>query len=123
MFTGILLAVLPAAAKEQSADKAQLISTAEIVKIDARKMSLQVQELAERRTKRRSGIRLPGVGGIPMWSKQAKQYKVFVNKDTVLKLAATNIDFSDLHVGDHIVVSGTPKGNDIEAVKITRDLH
>jgi hypothetical protein len=122
---GLLLVGHPAAE-----GKAQLVSTAEIVKIDLEKMSLQVQELAatsrsapNRGSRRRSGFRLPGVGSIPVWTKQAKQYKVFVSKDTVLKLADRNIDFTDLHVGNHIIVSGTPKGNDIEAVTITRDSH
>lgn len=152
---GILLVTLPVAAKDQDTSKAQVVSTAEIVKIDTKKKSLQVQDLAEvtapsenRGTRRQGGgggggggrrrggggaggIRLPGGvgfpggagGGTPTGAKQAKQYKVFVSKDTVLKLAETNIDFTDLHVGDHITVSGTPKGHDVDAVTITRDFN
>ena len=52
-----------------------------------------------------------------------KEYKVFVTKNTVLKLYGANIDFGDLRVGHRITVSGTPKGKnaDLEAVTITRE--
>ena len=51
-----------------------------------------------------------------------KEYKIYVTKDTVLKLEDQDMEFSDMHVGDRIVVSGTPKGGgtDLEATKITR---
>ena len=53
---------------------------------------------------------------------KAKEYKVWVTKDTVLKLADTNIEFKDLRVGDRVTVSGFPKGNkDLEAKTITRN--
>ena len=44
-------------------------------------------------------------------------------KDTALKFAGANIDFTDLHVGDRITISGTPKGSkgDLDATSITRD--
>ncbi len=60
-----------------------------------------------------------GGGGTPQ---QAKEYKVFITKDTVMKLAETNIEFSDLHVGDRVTISGFPKGSkgDVEAATITR---
>ena len=60
-----------------------------------------------------------GGGGTPQ---QAKEYKIFITKDTVMKLAETNIEFSDLHVGDRVTISGFPKGSkgDVEAATITR---
>src|SRR5262245_20527622 len=151
--------------EEKNTDRAQVVSTAEITKVDAKKKTLQVKELlppvsnGRRRPedgetrggrgttggsggttggggRRRSGGvgfpgsgrgggtgRLPGGpgsgGGAPQ---QAKQYKVFVTKDTVMKLAETNIEFGDLHVGDRVTVSGFPKGSkgDVEAATITR---
>lgn len=152
---GFLLIVLPVVAESQSTDKAQIVSSAEIIKIDAKKKSLQVRELAsatspsdrgtDRQSGRRSGggggggrrggggstggVRLPGGVGFPgggggqSRTNQAKEYKVFVKKDTVLTLAETNIDFNDLHIGDRITFSGTPKGHDVEATAISRDLH
>lgn len=61
----------------------------------------------------------PGPGG---QSNQAKQYKVYVTKDTVLKLEDQDMLFTDMHVGDRIIVAGTPKGSgsDLEATTITR---
>ncbi len=156
----LLLLVLSAAAQSKSGQgNAQIVSTAEIVKIDAKKKSLQVKELVgpnpapgqstERRSggagggggrpgggggRRRGGIGFPGGGGgggggTPYpggggaRTNQAKEYKVFITMDTVLKLAETNIDFSDLHVGDRITVSGTPKGSkgDLQATTVTRE--
>ena len=62
----------------------------------------------------------PG-GGQPR-SSQSKEYKVYITKDTVLKLEDQSMVFSDMHVGDRIVISGTPKGSgsDLEATTITR---
>jgi hypothetical protein len=63
-----------------------------------------------------------GPGGGGGTTQQAKEYKVFITKDTVMKLAETNIEFSDLHVGDRVTISGFPKGSkgDVEAATITR---
>jgi hypothetical protein len=151
--------------QDKKADQAQIVSTAEIVKIDAKKKSLQVRDLAEpvttnpngtgsRRTggggggypgggggypggggrRRGGGVGFPGGGGrYPggggggggsrgSSTPQAKEYKVFVGKDTIMKLANTDIGFTDFHVGDRITISGTPKGSkgDIDALTITR---
>ena len=151
LILGFTLVALPASAQSKS-DQAQIVSTAEIMKIDAKKKSLQVRDLVEASaTGRRGGggrgasgrgagrgggggggggggrtggggPRYPGGGGGGASTNQVKEYKVFVSKDTVMKLAETNIDFTDLHVGDRIIVSGTPKGSkgDVEATAITR---
>ena len=157
VIAGFLLVALPAGAQSKS-DQAQIAGNAEIIKIDAKKKSLEVRELVqpsadtERRTGgrgggggrrggggqgggRRSGggIGFPGGGGGRPGggrgdgggrTNQSKEYKVFVTKDTVMKIQDISIDFSDLHVGDRISVSGTPKGSkgDLEATTITRDL-
>jgi hypothetical protein len=64
---------------------------------------------------------IPGGGGRPT-ANQAKEYKVFVTKDTEMKLYGTKIDFTDLRVGDRITVEGNPKGkNDLSAMTITRE--
>jgi len=152
---------------EKKTDKAQLVSTGEITKIDAKKKVIQVRNVAESNssstdsgTSRRSGGggggggypgggggrrggRYPG-GGYPggggggrypggggggypgggggAATNQVKEYKVFISKDTVLKLEDMDMEFNDLHVGDRIIVSGTPKGSngDLEATAVTR---
>ncbi len=140
---------------DKSSNRAQLVGTGEIVKIDAKKKILQIRNVAdgssttpwpERRGggggyprgggRRRGGVGYPG-GGYPgsgrfpddgggspptTSSNQIREYKVFVTKDTVLKLEDMNMEFSDLHVGDRIVVSGYPKGGsgDLEATAVTR---
>jgi hypothetical protein len=79
------------------------------------------------------GRRRPGGGGYPggggggnptSQQGQPKEYKVYVTKDTAIKLANAELTFTDLHVGDRIQVLGTPKsGNngDLQASAITRD--
>jgi len=127
------------------AQGAQIVSNAEIVKVDAKKKTLQVKELVQPRasggqTQRRQsggggggGSRRRGGGGFPGGGSrvpssgsatiQSKEYKVFVSGDTVYKFAEATIDFTDLHVGDRITVSGTPKGGkgDIDAKTIVRE--
>src|SRR4051812_44038163 len=122
----VLVAVLAHAQSKDDPEKktepAQRLATAEILKIDAKKKSLQVREVAEARTtpnrgqggqnprprnggggagggggRRRGGgggggggRRFPG-GGYPGQGapQAAKEYKVFVTKDTALKLFGT----------------------------------
>jgi hypothetical protein len=137
--------------KGKDTDRAELVTTAEITKVDAKKRTLQVKELVQptandqrdggshgRRNggygggrRRNGGIGFPGGGGGRYpgggtggggTTTKAKEYKVWVTKDTVLKLADTNIEFKDLRVGDRVTVSGFPKGNkDLEANTITRN--
>jgi hypothetical protein len=150
---------------QSSTDKAdpRVISAAEIVKVDAKKKTLQVRQLLDANSsspgttrrggggtgtgggrrggggggypsggggggRRRGGGGYPGGGtggGYPGGSQstQAKEYKVYVTKETALKFAGTDIEFSDLHVGDHIMVSGTAKGSkgDLDATTIERN--
>jgi len=140
--------------KGKDTDRAQLVTTGEITKIDAKKKTFQVKELAQpadngrqdgdsqrRRNggygggrRRNGGVGFPGGGGggggrypsggggSGSTTPQPKEYKVWVTKDTVLKLAYSNIEFKDLHVGDRVTISGLPKGNkDLEARTITRN--
>ena len=148
---------------KSSTDKAQVVGTAEITKVDAKKQILTVKNIQSASTgntnggygsnrrqggggggggypgggypggggRRRGGY--PGGGGNPggtrpgggsSQSGQPKEYKVYVTKDTVIKLSNADLTFSDLHVGDRIAVAGTPKsgnGGDLEATTITRD--
>jgi hypothetical protein len=142
---------------DKNADRAQVVGNAEIVKIDAKKKTLQVTELVQPATPSRSGQNGTGGrrsggggggrrggggggggGGYPggrtgtrggqypgagSGTAQAKQYKVFVSNQTDLKFAGVDIDFAQLHVGDHIIVSGYPKGTkgDLDATTVTRD--
>ena len=164
LICGFLFTAFPAFGQSKDAQEktttttghAQIVSTAEIVKIDAKKKSLQVRELAQptnntgRRNgqggggyprsggrpdgagrRRPGGVGFPGSGGggYPgrtggTSTNQAKEYKVFVTKDTVMTLANQNIEFNDLRVGDRIDISGTPKGGkgDLEATSIARNL-
>jgi hypothetical protein len=165
---GLLLAALSAAAQSQTStdksadksadkatdktsDKAQALVTADIMKVDAKKMVLQVRQVVDsgdrpspnqnggnggaggrRGGGRRTGGGYPGGGSRPsggggypgsgpsVRTNQPKEYKVFVSKETVMKFADVPLDFSDLHVGDRISVTGTPKGSDLEATAITR---
>jgi hypothetical protein len=162
-----LLFTIPASARSQnsdksSADKAQVVGTAEITKVDAKKQMLTVKNIQSANTgnsdggynrrqgggggggypgggypgggSRRRGGYPGGGGGYPgggtrapggtQSGQQPKEYKVYVTKDTVIKLANADLTFSDLHVGDRIAVAGTPKsgnGGDLEASTITRD--
>src|SRR6266516_3803448 len=50
------------------------------------------------------GGRYPGGGQTS--TNQVKEYKVYVTSDTVLKLEDQDMVFSDMHVGDRIIVSG-----------------
>jgi hypothetical protein len=154
-------------------DKAQIVGTAEITKIDAKKQVLQVKNLepagntsstgnnnggygrrpggggggggvgfpgggGRRRPGGYPGGGYPGGGGggypggsrggggnrTGTQSTQPKEYKVYVSKDTTIKLANADLAFTDLHVGDRIQVLGTAKsGNsgDLQATAITRD--
>jgi hypothetical protein len=152
-FTSAPMSAQSKSGEDKSSSRAQLVGTAEIVKIDTKKKILQVRNVAEgtsttpkpeRRAgggfprgggRRRGGGgypgggypgtgRFPDDGGSPGTSapSQIREYKVFVTKDTVLKLEDMNMEFSDLHTGDRIVVSGYPKGGsgDLEATSITR---
>ena len=154
---GFLFVALPAVAQSKSS-QAQIVSTGEITKIDAKKRTLQVRELVEATATPRGGgrggggggrrgdgggggggrgggggIGFPGGGGggrtgggrgggRGTTATPPKEYKVFITKDTIMKLQNIDIDFSDLHVSDRVIVSGTPKGSkgDIEATSITR---
>jgi len=181
-----LLIAIPASARSQSTqdkanqdkasqdkpipDKAQIVGTAEITKIDAKKQMLQVKNVEPannataaprntgaypgggggRRTGgggvgfpgggggagRRPGGGYPGGGGGGRYpggnggggnrtgQGQPKEYKVYVTKDTTIKLANAELNFADLHVGDRIQVLGTAKSGsngDLQATAITRD--
>src|SRR5213083_3132858 len=142
LFTAVSVTAQSQSGQDKSTSKAQIVGTAEVVKIDAKKKTLQVRNVAEGnpttpRPERRGGGsgggrrrggypgggypggRYPG-GGYPGGGRypdgdggpsgggtsQVKEYKVFVTKDTVLKLDYMDTQFSDLHVGDRIVVSG-----------------
>ena len=137
--------------KGKDTDRAELVTTAEITKVDAKKKTLEVRELVQptandrsnggsqgRRNggygggrRRNGGVGFPGGGGgrYPGGgtggggsTTKAKEYKVWVTKDTILKLADTNIEFKDLRVGDRVTISALPKGNkDLEAKTITRN--
>ena len=137
---------------QSKTDQPQIIGSAEILKIDAKKQILQVRELVQptnaqsgspryggggRRGggRRSGGVGFPGGGGRTRGggpypgggettSNQTKEYKVFVTKDTVMKVQDVNIDFSYLRVGDRIGISGTPKGTkgDLQATTITKDI-
>src|SRR5215831_21415382 len=149
-------------------DKAQIVGTAEITKIDAKKQVLQVKNLEPASNASSTGNNnggyggrrqgggggYPGGGGVGFpggggrrrggypgggypggggggggnrtgtQSGQPKEYKVYVTKDTTIKLANADLAFSDLHVGDRIQVLGTAKsgnGGDLQATAITRD--
>src|SRR6516225_1751662 len=175
---GLLLVALPCTAQskndqdksqDKSTDKAQIVGTAEITKVDAKKKTLQVRNTVEGTNDTASpnrtgagrrgggggggggypggggrypgggypgggrrpgggypggGGRYPGGGGNPGGgnTNQVKEYKVFITKDTVLKLEDQDAEFSDFHVGDRVVVTGTPRGSsgDLDATTVTR---
>ena len=128
----------------RSADKIQIISTGHITSIDAKKNSLKVSDTLPvvQRDKRRgeepnrsrdnrrrpadSVWDFPGVNTrgedsrFPGTGSQQSEYKVFVTGSTILKESDKIITLSDLKVGDHVVIHGFPKGNDIEATEISR---
>lgn len=84
------------------------------------------------------GVGFPGGGGSGRYpgggggggtrpgtsTNQPKEYKVFVTKDTEMKLfGTTKADFSDFRVGDRITFSGNPHGKsgDVEAMTLSRE--
>src|ERR1700693_596401 len=102
-------------------NNAQFRNVVEITKIDSKKMTLSVKsDLADGATFSRggglpnSGGRGGGRGGYSSGGTavNTKQFKVYVTKETALKDGGTMISFSDLKVGDHIAVTGGPKGSD-----------
>jgi hypothetical protein len=54
-------------------------------------------------------------------SSKGREFKVSVTKDTVVTDGDAPIPFEKLKVGDHIVISGISKGNDVEAESIQMD--
>jgi hypothetical protein len=46
-----------------------------------------------------------------------------VTKETVVTDGDAQMPFSKLKVGDHVVISGISKGNDVEADSIQLDSH
>ena len=155
--SSLALFAIQSSAQDKNSDKAQIVGTAEITKVDAKKQMLTVRNIQSASTgnpnngsprrqggggggvgfpggggggggRRRGGY--PGGGGNPggspgsSQSGQPKEYKVYVSKDTVIKLANADLTFTDLHVGDRIAVAGTPKNGssgDLDATTITRD--
>jgi len=54
-------------------------------------------------------------------SSKGREFKVSVTKETVVTDGDAPLPFSKLKVGDHIVISGISKGNDVEAESIQLD--
>jgi hypothetical protein len=54
-------------------------------------------------------------------SSKGREFKVSVTKETVVTDGDAPIPFEKLKVGDHIVISGISKGNDVEAESIQMD--
>ena len=150
MIGSLLLVVFPARTQDDSKqNKIQVIATGEITSIDLKKQILRIRDgpnpNATNRSRRDNigargatsdgGIRLPnGVdlnwpGGSDPASRndnrgrvnQAREYKVFITGSTVMKEGEKTIELSDLKVGDHLLISGPPKGNDVEATEISRN--
>jgi hypothetical protein len=54
-------------------------------------------------------------------SSKVREFKVYLTKETVVRDGEKTVTLNDLKVGDHIVLSGNPKGNDVEALSIEKD--
>jgi hypothetical protein len=54
-------------------------------------------------------------------SSKGREFKVSVTKETVVTDGDAQMPFSKLKVGDHVVISGISKGNDVEADSIQLD--
>jgi len=52
---------------------------------------------------------------------KGREFKVSVTKETVVTDGDAQMPFEKLKVGDHIVISGITKGNDVEAESIQMD--
>jgi hypothetical protein len=74
---------------------------------------------------RRRGGGYPGggPGGTGTSQNQGREFKVSMAKEVIVKEGEATIPFSTLKMGDHIIITGNPKGNDIEATTITKDAH
>ena len=119
-----LISILPLAFGQNTT----VTNVVEITKIDTKRMTLSVKsDLAD-------GASIPRRGALPTGGRggarggysggttevHTKQFKVYVTKETALKEGGTTISFDSLKVGDHIAVTGSPKGNDIEATQIAK---
>jgi hypothetical protein len=122
-----LISVVPLTSGQNNT---RVMNVVEITKIDSKKMTLFVKsDLADGATFSRNGGspsaggRGGGRGGYPAGGTgvNTKQFKVYVTKETALKDGGTMISFGDLKVGDHIAVTGSPKGTDIEATQIAKN--
>jgi hypothetical protein len=144
-----VLVILPSAFAQIQEDKVQVVNTARITDINAKKRTLKVKsDVADTPPptqgggggdRRGGGVGLPG-GGFPGGGggrrgggypgggnrpsqPEGREFKVTLAKEAILKEGDSDIPFSSLKVGDHIVITGNPKGNDVEATSITRDKH
>jgi hypothetical protein len=124
-----------------SSDKAQIVGTAEITKVDAKKQMLTVkniQSAAAGNTNGNGGARRQGGGGgggggFPGGGGRRRPGGGYPGGggnprsgggQSRSSLANADLAFGDLHVGDRIAVAGTPKngsGGDLQATTITRD--
>jgi hypothetical protein len=150
VFAAALVAIPSVFAQNQ----VQVVNTAEIEKIDVKKMTLKVKSdptqpdttlpsprpgggggggrgggfpggigLPGGGGRRGGGGGYPGTGGTRTSQPAPREYKVSLTKDTVVKDGDATITLGSLKTGDHIIMTGNPKGNDVEATSITRDTH
>src|SRR5262245_48811554 len=106
----------------------QVMNVVEITKIDLKKMTLSVKsDLADGASLSGRGLPAGGRGGrggsAGGGGVHTRQFKVYVTKETAVKDGGKAISFDSLKVGDHIAVTGTPKGSDIEATQIAKSSH
>ena len=103
----------------------ELAKAVQITKIDARKMTLAVKDdardSASQTPAKSSGRRSKRDGRRNPESSAARQYKVYLTKDTVFKDGETIISFSSLKVGDRILVTGSGSGSDVQATQVARN--
>jgi len=138
-----------ASQQDKTANRAQLLTTARITKIDTKKRVLTARTENDhsssssipagepqgsgrrsgrggaRRRRNGGGFPFPGGGGGGRPSStpkdQGKEFKVVVSDTTAIKEGENSISFLNLNVGDHITIKGLPKGggSDLEASEIT----
>lgn len=133
---------------QNTASDVRVVSTAFITKIDEKKKKLVVKSDPNQPSVAvagaaprgggggvRGGGGRRGGGGSPTPTATAttgtstaattpskgREFKVSVTKETVVTEGDAQIPFEKLKVGDHIVISGISKGNDVEAESIQMD--
>jgi len=122
---GFVLASAVVLGVTQNGDKAPLVESGVISKIDLPKKILTVRgnvnSLPEQLPGQRSGNRGNRGAGVPSAIEDLREFKVYVTADTVIQKDKTTLTLMDLRVNDYVMVVGNKKGksSNVDATSIS----